>query len=243
METKNVHCAGGIVCYLDQILVIRQNNNSWSLPKGHVEPGESYEDAARREIAEESGICALTYIAPLPTYDRYKLSLTGGDDFSERKSMHMFLFHASDPTLARQESQSEPHWMPLYSVSAHLTHPKDKAFYDAQLGLLYQQLRIPVICHISCPDTATAEALAHMLISQKLAACVQSSPINSTYQWEGGMTHSPEILLLIKTWQHHIPQIKTLLQTQHPYQVPECLVTPITDGSTRYLDWMRDAAK
>jgi 8-oxo-dGTP pyrophosphatase MutT (NUDIX family) len=54
--------AGGIVVRTDQetprILVItaKQSPQQWIFPKGHVEPGESPEEAARREVWEETGI-------------------------------------------------------------------------------------------------------------------------------------------------------------------------------------------
>lgn len=44
-----------------RLLVLRlADEQRWCLPKGHVEPGESLEAAARREVAEESGVDDLT---------------------------------------------------------------------------------------------------------------------------------------------------------------------------------------
>ena len=57
INTQETSIAGGIVLNQDQkVAVVNQNNDSWSLPKGHIEKGESSIIAARREIAEETGI-------------------------------------------------------------------------------------------------------------------------------------------------------------------------------------------
>jgi len=57
-----VQAAGGVVTRpapggtLEYLIVHRPRYDDWSLPKGKLEPGESLEEAARREIAEETGL-------------------------------------------------------------------------------------------------------------------------------------------------------------------------------------------
>jgi diadenosine hexaphosphate hydrolase (ATP-forming) len=51
--------AGGIVFNGDKVLVLRNLKGAWVFPKGHVELGESHEQAALREVLEESGLHAL----------------------------------------------------------------------------------------------------------------------------------------------------------------------------------------
>jgi 8-oxo-dGTP pyrophosphatase MutT (NUDIX family) len=48
--------AGGIVFNGDRVLVLRNLKGAWVFPKGHVELGESHEQAALREVQEESGL-------------------------------------------------------------------------------------------------------------------------------------------------------------------------------------------
>jgi ADP-ribose pyrophosphatase YjhB (NUDIX family) len=63
---KKTYSAGGIVLNEQgQVLVVNQNGNSWSLPKGHIDPGEDARTAAERETKEESGISQLSYVGDL----------------------------------------------------------------------------------------------------------------------------------------------------------------------------------
>jgi len=53
--------AGGIVYRFDkkgevQILLIQDAKDRWTIPKGHIEEGETAQVAAKREIAEEAGL-------------------------------------------------------------------------------------------------------------------------------------------------------------------------------------------
>jgi 8-oxo-dGTP pyrophosphatase MutT (NUDIX family) len=54
------YAAGGVVYRLiegaPRILLIRDRYGRWTLPKGHLDPGETNEQAALREIAEETGV-------------------------------------------------------------------------------------------------------------------------------------------------------------------------------------------
>ena len=69
-----VQAAGGVVTRnardgtLEVLVVHRPRYDDWSLPKGKLEPGESFEDAARREIEEETGV-QVELGAALPTTD------------------------------------------------------------------------------------------------------------------------------------------------------------------------------
>ena len=50
--------AGGVVLLGNAILLLRKYNGDWVLPKGKIEPGESHEEAALREVKEETGVKA-----------------------------------------------------------------------------------------------------------------------------------------------------------------------------------------
>lgn len=142
-QTKVSFSAGGVV--LDpqgRVLVVNQNNNSWSLPKGHLDPGEDALTAARREIREESGVEELELLKELGTYERPRLGLRGGDDPAERKRITLFLFRTGQTALKPLDPQNpEARWVPRGEVAALLTHPKDKEFYLGILDKLPKEAR------------------------------------------------------------------------------------------------------
>src|SRR5580698_4953632 len=85
--------AGGVVINQQgMVLVVDQNGTSWSLPKGHVDPGEDPLEAAIREIMEESGVTDIHFVNTLGAYGRYKIGKNAGDDKSEWKVLLFFLF-------------------------------------------------------------------------------------------------------------------------------------------------------
>ena len=128
---KSSESAGGVVVNNEgKIVVVNQNSNSWSLPKGRIDRGEDILDAAKREIYEESGITELELIKPLGKYQRYKISLDGGDDKSEFKTIHMFLFKTNQTELKPIDPKNpEAIWVEKEAVTKMLTHKKDKEFF------------------------------------------------------------------------------------------------------------------
>jgi len=128
---KKTRSAGGVVTNdKGEVLVVSQRGQSWSLPKGHVDPGEDALAAAKREIYEESGIRDLELVRELGSYERHKISWDGGDDRSERKVITMFLFRTSEKNLKPVDPDNpEARWVEKSKVALLLTHYKDKEFF------------------------------------------------------------------------------------------------------------------
>ena len=132
--------AGGVVLNAGgQVLVVNQRGRSWSLPKGRLEAGEDALQAARREIAEETGVSDLSLLGDLGEYERFRIGREGGEDPSELKAIRMFLFSTRQEALEpRDPDHPEARWVDRDAVAALLTHPRDRAFFLSVLG------RIPV---------------------------------------------------------------------------------------------------
>jgi ADP-ribose pyrophosphatase YjhB (NUDIX family) len=130
---KKTVSAGGVVLNPDgDVLAVNQNGDSWSLPKGHIDPGETARQAAEREIAEESGITQVQFVRELGTYERPRIGISGqGDDPSETKTIIMFLFRTDQTALAPTDPHNpEARWVRPDGVADLLTHSKDKAFFN-----------------------------------------------------------------------------------------------------------------
>lgn len=89
-------------------------------------------------------------------------------------------------------------------------------------------------------DRATAERIAAELVDRRLAACVQiSGPLTSTYRWKERIEITEEWLCIAKSLAQNFGPIEELIRRLHPYDLPEILAVPVTDGSAAYLDWLR----
>ncbi len=78
------------------------------------------------------------------------------------------------------------------------------------------------------------------ILSRKLAACVQTCPIESHYVWQDRVCHDEEILISIKTLTKHYSQLLELIETHHNYDVPQIIQLPIIDGFAPYLSWIKN---
>jgi ADP-ribose pyrophosphatase YjhB (NUDIX family) len=135
---KSTRTAGGVVINTKgEILVVNQGGVHWSLPKGHIEPGEGAVEAARREIGEESGIDDLTLIKELGTYERYRMNWDGSDNLDEFKVIELFLFTTPQQMLKpRDPDNPSAQWVAKGKVADTLTHPKDKEFFKSIIDQL-----------------------------------------------------------------------------------------------------------
>lgn len=90
-------------------------------------------------------------------------------------------------------------------------------------------------------DRNEAERIADVLLSRRLAACVQLiGPIQSRYWWHGEREEAEEWLCLAKTTEHRVRELIQAIGQVHSYETPEVIVVPIVDGSHAYLQWVAD---
>lgn len=89
---------------------------------------------------------------------------------------------------------------------------------------------------------ADARPLARLLVEQRLAACVNILPgVTSLYRWEGAVSEDSEQLLVIKTAEARVEELRKVLFANHPYEVPEFVVLPIAGMSAAYEAWLLGA--
>ena len=94
----------------------------WSLPKGHIESGESPEDAALREVREETGIESEIFKS-LGVIDFWFMA--GGKRI--HKTVHHFLFKETGGRITPQVSEvDDVRWFPLSEIIERLAYPDER---------------------------------------------------------------------------------------------------------------------
>lgn len=97
----------------------------------------------------------------------------------------------------------------------------------------------PLLILTNLPDRVSAETLATRLIEERLAACVNIlAPCRSIYRWQGAIEKADEVPLLIKTTSERYTALEAMVHSHHPYELPELIAIPITQGLPDYLAWV-----
>jgi periplasmic divalent cation tolerance protein len=112
----------------------------------------------------------------------------------------------------------------------------DQALRRDQRGL--PELTEACVILVTAGSEAEAEALAEALVGERLAACVQLSPIRSRYVWKGAVQRDDEILLLIKTKAALFEAVRTRIRELHSYETPEVVMLPAPAADADYLAWI-----
>jgi periplasmic divalent cation tolerance protein len=92
-----------------------------------------------------------------------------------------------------------------------------------------------------CTTVAThddALRLAHLMVNQGLAACVQIDAITSVYRWQGAVHQEPEHRLTLKTTASHWPAVEAALKAAHPYELPAIYAVAVSEASAAYAEWV-----
>lgn len=98
-----------------------------------------------------------------------------------------------------------------------------------------------IVVLVTCGSVEEAQKIAHVLVEEHLAACVNLvSPIRSIYRWEGKIWDEKEELLVIKTQKKRFQELEKKIKSLHSYAVPEIIALPIIEGSSTYLVWLSE---
>ena len=101
-----------------------------------------------------------------------------------------------------------------------------------------------VIVLTTASSEVEAKKIARELVERKLAACVNIvQRIQSVYRWEEQVEEAEEFLLIIKTAQSKQEKVSTAIRELHSYELPECIVLAIENGSEEYLSWIDDSLR
>ncbi|WP_177238703.1 NUDIX hydrolase [Pseudonocardia ammonioxydans] len=138
LRTVDETSAGGLVVHPDTgaaALIGRLDRRGrllWSLPKGHIEAGETAEQAAVREVEEETGIIG-EVLAPLGTIDFWFVA----EDRRVHKTVHHYLMRALGGELSDADVEvSEVAWVPLDELEGRLAYADERRLIRHAANLL-----------------------------------------------------------------------------------------------------------
>ena len=110
----------------------RQGKLLWSLPKGHIEAGETAEQAAVREVEEETGIAG-EILAELGTIDFWFVA----EGRRIHKTVRHFLMRRIGGELSDADIEvDEVAWVPLSDLRSQLAYPDERGLVDTADRLL-----------------------------------------------------------------------------------------------------------
>ena len=122
-DAAEVKASGGVVWRrgpaggLELVVVHRPRYDDWSLPKGKLDAGEDWQEAALREVWEEIGLrCRPGDELPPIFYD---------DNKGRSKAVRYWLMQPADGVFAPNDEVDEMRWMDVEAAAALLTYPHD----------------------------------------------------------------------------------------------------------------------
>jgi 8-oxo-dGTP diphosphatase len=130
-EAAEVKASGGVVWRrgdrgIEVALVHRPKYDDWSFPKGKLDPGESWEEAALREVEEEIGLrCRLGHELPPAAYT---------DPKGRAKVVRYWLMAPLDGVFAASAEVDEMRWLPAAEARDQLSYEHDRALLRELTG-------------------------------------------------------------------------------------------------------------
>ncbi len=156
--------AGGVVArYRDgrvDVALIQEGDGAlFSLPKGHVEPGETLEHAAAREVREEAGIAGAAPVAILGVRERLNFARTWWN------KTHYFLFIV-ESAAEHRESRRRMDWFPIDALPA--------MFWPEQRELV-ESSREEIVRRVEAQAAAGTKSSVQRQFSRRAAAYARSA--------------------------------------------------------------------
>jgi 8-oxo-dGTP diphosphatase len=127
MSSDEIRAAGGVVVRDGRVAVVhRPRYDDWSLPKGKLDAGETFEAAALREVWEETGLrCSLERSLPDVRYsvrDRPKVV------------RYWLMSVHEDPGFSPNDEVDALRWLSPEDAVALLTYDRDKGVVAAAVS-------------------------------------------------------------------------------------------------------------
>lgn len=96
-----------------------------------------------------------------------------------------------------------------------------------------------IVIYITHKNKKEAKRVAEALLRDRLIACVNYFPIESSYWWNGEIATGKEIVTLVKTKKENWAKVKKAVEAIHPYETP-CIMKLDVESNASYAQWIHD---
>jgi periplasmic divalent cation tolerance protein len=91
--------------------------------------------------------------------------------------------------------------------------------------------------YVTHPNLKTAKSITKSLMHERLIACANFFPIQSTYWWDGKIENTKEYVSILKTKTENWNKVKTAISKIHPYKTP-CIIKMEVSANKEYETWI-----
>lgn len=132
----HAECSYGIIPFSKQdgewkvFVILHTRGDHWGFPKGHAEEGESPQEAAGRELEEETRLIVEEFLLSVPISEHYTFVRNGK---KIHKTSSYFPARVSGSPALQQEEIQEGRWLTFEKAMKTLTFPEGRALFNQVL--------------------------------------------------------------------------------------------------------------
>ena len=124
--------AGGIIVWRDRVVLRRTALGEWVFPKGWIDPGETAEQAAVREVREETGVRAdIVQLAGMASYEAD----------GETRDVVYYLMRVTDSPEWSEHAGADAASVPYGEVADLLTFDNNRQLWSQMYGDVHRLIR------------------------------------------------------------------------------------------------------
>lgn len=99
-----------------------------------------------------------------------------------------------------------------------------------------------ILIYVTHKNIKEAKKIGNYLIKEKMIACANYFPIESSYWWKGKIENAKEIVSLLKTRKENWEKVRKEIEKIHSYEVP-CIIKIEAESNKSYADWINNEIK
>jgi bis(5'-nucleosidyl)-tetraphosphatase len=122
-----------------EVLIIQDYGGHWAFPKGHKESDESPQQAAERELKEETGLSISQFLLDLPLTETYTFTFRGEKIF---KTVQYFLALVKGEIVVQEDEIKSCRWAPLKEAEIILSFKEGKNLLKQAVQFLSEKMEL-----------------------------------------------------------------------------------------------------